>query len=371
MQNKVFYRPTKAIVNLEAIRENVRSFVTHLEKGTSVIAVVKADGYGHGDVESARAALEAGAMMVAVATPDEAVRLREHGISGDILVMAPSPIAFAKTAAELGITVAVSGVDWVEEVLQEQFKVPLKVHLKIDCGMGRSGFLDERELWSVVQLIERAEKIILDGVFTHFSCADDGCRSTTEKQYEVFRDFLNVFPEKPRLVHAANSAAALLYPEIGLDAVRVGISLYGIAPSEFVAKNLPFPLMRALSIETELSLVRKLKKGSSISYGATYKTVDDEWVGTIPIGYADGLRRGLHGQEVLIDGERMPIVGTICMDQCMVKLSREMSVGEKVVLIGTQGNQVVEMEEWAERLGTIPYEIAVSFAKRVQRTYIS
>ena len=365
----MFYRPTKAIINLEAIKENVKSLKKYLGNKTSIIAVVKADGYGHGDVESARAALDAGATMVSVATPDEAVRLRKHGISGDILVMAPSPVSFATIAAELGITVAVSGVEWIEAILHEKFKTPLKIHIKIDCGMGRSGLVEANALHAIVEVVEQSEQVILDGVFTQFSCADDGHRSKTEKQYEVFAEFLDMFPEKPRLIHASNSAATFLYPEFALDAVRVGIAMYGIAPSEFVAKRLPFPLKRSLGIESELALVKKLKKDSTISYGATYKVAEDEWIGTIPIGYADGLRRGLRGQEVLIGGERMPIVGTICMDQCMVRLSREMAVGEKVVLIGKQGDEEIEIEEWAERLGTIPYEIAVSFAGRVPRMY--
>ncbi|MBO1910674.1 alanine racemase, partial [Microvirga sp. 3-52] len=187
--------------------------------------------------------------------------------------------------------------------------------------------------------------------------------------YANFMNFVALFPKKPRLVHASNSAATLLYPDYKLDAIRFGIGLYGIAPSEYVGKKLPFALKRALSLETELAHVKRLEKGASVSYGATYQSLDDEWIGTLPIGYADGLRRGLRGQEVLIGGKRVPIVGTICMDQCMVKLSEEMLVGEKVVLLGKQGNEEINMEEWAERLDTIPYEIAVSLSKRIPRVY--
>lgn len=371
MESTDCYRPTKAMVNLDAIKENVKSLKHYLGTGTSIIAVVKANGYGHGDVETARAALKAGAVMVSVATPDEAVWLRENGIGGDILVMAPTPVAFAKTAASLDIIVAVSGNRWLEEVLQvqEQFENPLKIHMKIDCGMGRVGLRDAETLHAMVDMVEQSKNIVLDGVFTHFPCADDGCRSTTEKQCEVFKEFVALLPEKPRLVHASNSAAALLYSEYAFDAVRFGIGLYGIAPSAYVEANLPFKLQRSLNVESELAYVKELPKGSEISYGATYKTTTDEWIGTIPIGYADGLRRGLQGQEVLIAGERMPIIGTICMDQCMVKLPREMPVGEKVVLIGKQGNEEIKVEEWAERLETIPYEIVVSISSRVPRVY--
>lgn len=341
------YRPTKAIVHTGAIQENIKSLRKYLRKETAIIAVVKADAYGHGIVEVARAALQAGVEMVSVATPDEAVLLRENGIESDILVMAPTTIDFAEVAAELAISVTVSDEKWLQEVLsiKSDWKHRLKIHVKIDSGMGRVGVRDKAVLQKMIELINETKGFQLEGAFTHFPCADDGCVQTTKEQFEHFEELVSVFPEKPRLVHASNSAATLLYPEYALDAVRFGIGLYGIAPSNYVAGELPFALRSALSIESELSFVKKLEKGQPISYGATYTTEADEWVGTIPMGYADGLKRGLRGQEVLIGGERMPIVGTICMDQCMVRLPREMPVGEKVVFIGKQGKEEVTMEE--------------------------
>ncbi len=371
MKNSIHYRPTRANVNLEAIRVNIRNLKKYLERSTGVIAVVKADGYGHGEVEVASAAFEAGAEMVSVATPDEAVRLRMAGISGDILVMGPSPFAFAEKAAELGITIAVSNAEWLQAALNHcgVFAKRLNIHVKIDSGMGRIGLRDVESLQSLVSVVNRFEQVQLDGIFTHFACADEENPCRTEEQFTMFMKLVQTLPEKPRLVHASNSAATLLYPEYALDAVRFGIGLYGIAPSEYVGGRLPFLLERPLQVESELAHVKLLEAGNRISYGGTYITIEDEWIGTIPIGYADGLRRGLRGQDVLIGGERMPLIGTICMDQCMVKLPREMAVGEKVVLIGRQGEEEVTMEEWAERLGTIPYEIAVSIAKRVPRIY--
>ncbi|MEK5068315.1 alanine racemase [Sporosarcina sp. FSL K6-1508] len=371
MENPVHYRPTQVIVELEAIRTNVRNLKAYLGSETSIIAVVKADGYGHGDVEVAHSAFEAGAEMVSVATPDEAVRLRVAGISGDILVMGPSPLMFAEKAAELGITITVSSAEWLQSALDisESFKRPLKVHVKVDSGMGRIGLRDVDALRSLASVIERSNQVLLDGIFTHFACADEENPVSTEEQFKMFMKLVQTLPEKPRLVHASNSAATLLYPEYALDAVRFGIGLYGIAPSEYVGGKLPFRLERSFVLESELAYVKLLEAGNRISYGGTYETSEAEWIGTIPIGYADGLRRGLRGQEVLIGGERMPIIGTICMDQCMVKLPRELLVGEKVVLIGRQGGEEITMEEWARRLGTIPYEIAVSIAKRVPRIY--
>ncbi|MGN7386479.1 alanine racemase [Sporosarcina sp. SAFN-015] len=366
-----YYRPTKAIVDLHAIQENINSLKQYLPHHTSVIAVVKADGYGHGEVEVAQAAIEAGARMVSVATPDEALHLRDGGVTADILVMGPSPVSFAEKATELGIRVTVSDAQWLRQASEmiERVDRPLNVHVKIDSGMGRIGLRDEKAIREISEVIEGTTTIRLEGTFTHFACADeeDSCR--TEEQFNRFMELVDKFPQRPPLVHASNSAATLLYPEYALDAVRFGISLYGIAPSSYVGTKLPFELKKAFTLETELAYVKKLEKGSKISYGGTYETEQDEWIGTLPIGYADGLKRGLRGQEVLIAGERMPIVGTICMDQCMVKLPRELPVGEKVTLLGRQGEEEITMEEWADRLGTIPYEIAVTIGKRVPRIY--
>ena len=365
------YRPTRAIVNLRAIQENIENLKTYLPNHTGIIAVVKADGYGHGEVEVARAAIEAGALMVSVATPDEAIHLRAGGITADILVMGPSPVHFAEKAAELGIHITVSDAEWLRQATMTVGKSsdPLKIHVKIDSGMGRIGLRDEKMLLEIVEVIEETPAIRLEGVFTHFACADEEDPSRTEEQFDRFMELVDKFPQRPTLVHASNSAATLLYPEYALDAVRFGISLYGIAPSAFVGTKLPFELKKAFTLETELAYVKLLEKGNRVSYGGTYETERNEWIGTLPIGYADGLKRGLRGQEVLIDGERVPIIGTICMDQCMVKLPREMQVGEKVTLIGRQGDEEITMEEWADRLGTIPYEIAVTIGKRTPRIY--
>ncbi|MBB4826866.1 alanine racemase [Sporosarcina luteola] len=365
------YRPTVAAVKLDAIKRNVQNLKAYLKENTEVIAVVKADGYGHGDVETARAALEAGAAMVAVATPDEALRLREGGISADILVMGPSPEEFAARALQENIIVTVSDAEWVANTAEELQVIPgkLKIHVKVDSGMGRIGLRSEDQLHSLLDAVDRHGRIEIDGVFTHFACADEPDPSRTEEQFRTFMKFVDLLPIRPRLVHASNSAATLLYPDFALDAVRFGISLYGVAPSPYTNTKLPFQLERAMTIETELAYVKLLPKGSQISYGGTYETSEDEWIGTIPIGYADGLRRGLGGHEVLIQGKRMPIVGTICMDQCMVKLSHELPIGERVTLIGRQGEEEIKFEEWAAALGTIPYEIMVSISKRVPRIH--
>ena len=369
MFNETDYRPTRAIINTEAIEYNARQLISYLPENTQLIAVVKSDGYGHGVAQAASAASRAGADMFAVATPDEAMTLRKTQPTADILVLGVSPVSFVETAAQHNIILTVTSTEWVNRVIAlPQFENSCRVHVKIDSGMGRIGVRTEEELAQLAACIEQSD-LMLDGVFTHFAHADEEGREPTKRQFELFMRLVDSLPSRPRLIHASNSAGVLLYPEYSLDAVRFGISLYGIPPSTTVANHLPFPLRRAFTIETELAYVKCMTDGEKISYGGTYEAADGEWIGTLPIGYADGLKRSLGGQDVLIDGRRVPIVGKICMDQCMIRLPRRYPEGEKVVVIGKQGNEEILMEEWSGRLDTIPYEIAVTFSTRIPRIY--
>lgn len=371
MTGKVNYRPTYAAVDISAIRANVRKLREQLPAETSVIAVVKADGYGHGAAESARAAFKEGAIMAAVATPDEALELRDSGIQQPILVLGPVPIAFIKEAIRQDITVTIPGVQWAQAAVAELQgrEETLKTHVKIDTGMGRIGVRSEEEIIELLKILEGTSAIQVEGIFTHFATADEQNTESTEEQFGKFIQLAACFPERPKLLHAANSAAALRFPDFALDAVRFGIGMYGIAPSEVVANELPFQLERALRLETEITFVKEVHANDPISYGGTYIAQQDEWIATLPIGYADGLKRGLRNQQVLVRGKRVPIVGTICMDQCMIRLPERLPEGEPVVLLGKQGNEEITMEEWATRIGTIPYEITVTIARRVQRQY--
>ncbi|ARD48015.1 alanine racemase [Sporosarcina sp. P33] len=370
MFNETEYRATRAIIDTAAIKRNAERVISFLPENTKLIAVVKSDGYGHGAARAAAAAVEAGAEMLAVATPDEAMTLRKTIRTVDILVLGCSPVSFAGVAAEHDIILTVTSVNWVKQLIGQKIAdKKCRVHVKIDSGMGRIGVRTEEELMQLIACINETP-LSIDGIFTHFSRADEKDREPTRRQFERFMRLVNCLPEKPRLVHASNSAAALVFPEYALDAVRYGISLYGIAPSDEVAKCLPFPLEKAMTIETELVYAKRTAAGEKISYGGKYGAAEGEWIGTLPIGYADGLKRSLTGQEVLIDGKRVPIVGTICMDQCMIRLPCEYPEGEKVVLIGSQGSEEITMEEWAARLHTIPYEIAVTFSTRIPRVHM-
>lgn len=362
-----FYRPTFAAIDLNAIKMNILNLKLHLKSNVDVIAVVKANAYGHGDLEVAQTAVEAGASMLAVATPDEAIRLREKGIESPLLVLGASPPSFADVAARQNICLTIFNQDWLDKV--HVLPKSLCVHIKVDTGMGRLGVQTEEELSSFLQSINSRQDIHIDGVFTHFSTADEEDDTYFQQQVTKFERFLTLFKDKPRLVHAANSAASLVHKESIFDAVRFGISLYGLAPSPHVKNISPFELEPALTLHTELVQVKRMKESSAISYGATYRTQQEEWIGTLPIGYADGMLRGLSGQEVLIRGKRFPIIGRICMDQCMVRLDEEMSIGEKVVLLGRQGYETIHIDEWAQKLLTINYEIPCLLSGRIPRVY--
>ncbi|WP_342471069.1 alanine racemase [Ureibacillus sp. FSL K6-3587] len=369
MRNNKHFRPTKAIIDLDAIKYNVLQLKKHIQPNVKIIAVVKANAYGHGDVEVTKAALEAGASMLAVATPEEALHVRKHLPTVDILVLGYSPVSFAEYAANENITLTVYSSDWVEEAKKSCNK-PLKLHIKVDTGMHRIGVTSEKELRSLYEKIQSAEQFILDGIFTHFATADEEDDSYFQKQANRFEQFLKALPEKPRLVHVANTATALIKDaRLQYDAVRFGISMYGLAPSEFVKSKLPYPLKPAFSLETELVAVKQIGPGESVGYGATFTAEQPTYIGTLPIGYADGLIRKYSGQDVLIDGKRVPIVGRICMDQCMIALPAAYNIGEKVVLIGKQKNEEITIDEWAAKVDTINYEVPCIITSRVPRIY--
>ncbi|WP_312143752.1 alanine racemase [Lysinibacillus capsici] len=372
MKTQQFFRPTKAIIDLQAIQQNVKNLKEFLRPNVQIIAVVKANAYGHGDVAVARAALEAGATVLAVATPDEALHIRAHFEEPDILILGASPVSFAPYAAQQRIILTAFADDWIQQAasLLVDEALPLRLHIKIDSGMGRIGIRSEQELLELYQTIQSTDHMELDGIFTHFATADEEDTLHFDQQVQFFEKCLAVIPNKPRLVHASNTAASLVKdPHLQYDAVRFGISMYGLSPSSYVKSILPFPLLPAFSLESELVHVKQIKSGDPVGYGATYVAPTDMWIGTIPIGYADGVIRKLGGQEVLIDGQRMPIVGRICMDQCMVALPKAYAIGEKVTLIGQQGQNRISIDEWATKLETINYEIPCMITARVPRIY--
>ncbi|RTQ94565.1 alanine racemase [Lysinibacillus telephonicus] len=371
MQNIQHFRPTKAIIDLQAIQNNVRHLKEYLKPNVQIMAVVKANAYGHGDIEVAHAAIEAGASMLAVATPDEALHVRKHFPNIDILILGYAPVLFAPYAANENITLTVFSTEWVQNVQSlKTLTKPLKLHIKIDTGMGRIGVTKIEDLLHLYNTINSSSNLIVDGVFTHFATADEEDESYFNKQANMFEQFISALPAKPRIVHAANTATMLMKDKhLQFDAVRFGISMYGLAPSAYVKTKLPFPLQTAFSLETELIEVKQIQAGQSIGYGATFTATEPSYIGTIPIGYADGLIRKYSGQHVLLDGIRVPIVGRICMDQCMILLPTAYNIGEKVTLIGKQKEEEITIDEWASKVDTINYEVPCIITSRVPRIY--
>lgn len=374
MQEKVHYRETWAEVNLDAIGYNVQQMKQKLPEETKMFAVVKADGYGHGAAEVAKRALKAGADALAVALLEEALELREAGITVPILVFGWVAPEDTPIAADHQLTLTFFQKEWMEQVKLYQFAQPLKLNMKWDTGMGRVGIRTETELEELVDELADAPNVRLTGIYTHFATADEQDLTYFKRQQARFQSLWQTFHKRwrsPVAIHIGNSAASIRFPDDMYHFIRFGIAMYGLYPSETVKQEDMIDLKQAFSLHSRLIHVKQIDAGESVSYGATHTAEKPEWIGTIPIGYADGWIRKLQGFEVLVGGKRMPIVGRICMDQTMIHLDKEYPIGTKVTLIGKQGNEAISMDEVARYLDTINYEIPCNIGKRVPRIYVT
>lgn len=374
---KPFCRDTWVEVDLDAIRSNVQTFRRHLPNQTGIMAVVKADGYGHGSVRVGQEALNSGADSLAVAMLDEAIVLREAGIKAPILVLGYTPPESVGEASRLGIELTAYSADWIEEanhILQPSGNAPVGIHIKTDTGMGRLGVRDEAELLQVVTAIEGSSNLEWTGIFTHFACADEPDTTHVRRQHERFQSFVQSLRAKGKKlpkIHCCNTAAAIAFPEWGYDTIRLGIGLYGLYPSPYMKERADLPLVPALSLKTRIAHVKTAAEPFTVSYGATYTTQPGEQVATIPIGYADGFSRLLSNRgAVLHQGNRAAIVGRICMDQAMVRIVQGTAqVGDEVVLYGKQGDEEISLDEVAALIGTINYEVPCMLNYRIPRVY--
>lgn len=371
-----FYRDTWVEIDLDAVEQNVANMKRRLPSDMVMMAVVKANGYGHGALEVAKTALEAGAEWLAVALLDEAVALRKNGIDAPILVLGPIRATDIVVAAKYHISLTVFQPEWVEQASQGyQSEEPVFFHIKCDTGMGRIGIRRSDEAKALVEQIKKDERFVIEGAFTHFSTADEDDATYFEKQYHQFETMIGWLAEygiHPNIIHCGNSAATLKYPAAKrnlFNMVRYGVAMYGMSPSPEMKDHLPFELKPAFSLHSRLTHVKKVEAGAAISYGAMYHAPDAEWIGTVPIGYADGWIRALGGADVLIGGKRCPIVGRICMDQLMCRLPREIAVGTEVTLIGQDGKNEITADDLAEKLQTINYEVTCMISPRVPRIY--
>ncbi len=370
------FRATWVEIDLGAVQENVAE-LSRLAQPAELLAVVKADGYGHGAVPISRAALAAGASWLGVALVEEGVVLREAGIDAPVLVLSePGPDAAPAVVAHdlTPVVYTTEGIDRLAKAVVERgTDEALSVHLKIDTGMHRVGAPPE-EAVALAQRVHQRTQLRLGGICTHLAVADEVDDPYTGEQLARFGGVLDDLERaglRPALVHAANSAGLLAFPDARFDLVRVGIAIYGIAPAPELAGRVT--LRPALSLKARVSHVKTLPAGARLSYGLRYEMARAGRVATVPIGYADGVPRNLAevGGEVVVRGRRHPIAGTVTMDQLMVDVGDDaVEVGDEVVLIGRQGTAEVTAQEWAERLGTIPYEIVCGIGPRAPRSYI-
>jgi alanine racemase len=361
---------TWVTVDLDAIKNNVRYFLDRTS--VQVMAIVKANAYGHGAVQVAQAALEAGATWCGVARATEAQELRQAGLDCPILLLGYTPEAQYEEMITRQVSMTVWDTKQIENISRVASKINrrAKLHLNVDTGMSRLG-ADPKEVIGMLHEIAAFPNIQIEGLFTHFARADETDSRPTDIQEEQFHELLANLKGagiQIPLVHAANSAASLTRPSANFDCVRVGIAMYGLQPSS--ERPLPRNFRPALTWKSILSQVKLLPPGRGISYGHEYVTSRTERIGTVPVGYADGFRR-VPGNHVLVGGRKVPVVGRVTMDQIMVQLDAvpEANAGDEVVLLGAQREQRITAEEIADRWGTINYEVTSGIAHRVPRIY--
>ena len=363
-----------AWIDAAAIEANART-LAGLAAPAATCAVVKADGYGHGSVTAARAALDGGATWLAVAQVAEARVLRGAGVEAPILLLSELRADEIEPALALGLRLVVYRPETIDELSRraEALGVPsVRCHLKVDTGMRRVG-CEPADAVERARLILAAPCLALEGTMTHLAMADEPDDPTTDAQLDRFDAVLAAFTEAgidPGLRHAANSAGTIAFPRSRYDLVRAGIAVYGIAPSPALAAHVD--LAPALRWVSSVSLVKRVRAGERVSYGHLHRFADDTVVATVPVGYADGYRRrlGLVGGEVLVAGARRPVVGVVTMDQFVVDCGPDgggVAVGDEVVLLGRQGDDEIPAAEVAGRLDTIGYEVVCAISARVER----
>jgi len=372
-------RPTWAEIDLDNLRHNIMEIKHTISSYTRLCAIVKADAYGHGAVEVAKEALECGASYLGVAFLEEALELRTNGITAPILILGFTPESQFDKIIKYSITQTIYNLKYAVALSECALKhnKKAKVHIKIDTGMSRIGFCPEACLTDDFKKLFSLQGLEIEGIFTHFARADERDRSFTDEQFRVFREVVNALEKegyKIPIKHAANSAGIIQYPETHLDMVRPGIILYGLYPSDEVPKDL-ISLKPVMRLKTRVSNVKVLPKGKAISYGGTFITQRKSIIATLPVGYADGFSRLLSSKaQVLIKGQRAPVVGRVCMDQCMVDVTDiqgTVSIGDEVTLMGEDGDNRVPAEELAKLTGTINYEVVCGISRRVPRVYIN
>jgi alanine racemase len=368
----------EAVIDLDAVRTSTAELVRRAGSA-AVMAVVKADGYGHGMLPCARAALEAGAQWLGAAKPAEALELRAAGIDVPILAWLAGPHDDLTPAVAAGIDLS-AGAPWMVRQLEAAAAAsgrPARVHLNVDTGLHREGATaaDWPELLSAAQQGQAAGTLEIIGIWSHFALADDPGHPTVRAQLTHFREALEVAATlgvRPQIRHLANSAATLANPAAHFDLVRPGVAVYGLSPGPLVGRSADLGLVPAMTLTAEVALTKRVPAGSGVSYGHRYHTVTESTLALVPLGYADGVpRHATNLGEVLVGGRRRAIAGTVCMDQFVVDVENDLvAPGDQVVLFGPGDRGEPTAQDWAEAIGTINYEIVTRVGPRVPRRYV-
>jgi len=369
-------RPVWAEVDLDAIKFNINN-IKSISNEREVVAVVKADAYGHGAVDIVPTLLENGASRLAVAMISEALELRNNNINAPIMILGYTPLEYGKELIENDIEQTVYDLDYAKGLseIAESLGKKAKIHIAIDTGMGRIGFLPGEETVNIIEEIVKLKGIDVIGMFTHFATSDEVDKTYTYEQFNKLNSVISSLKERKIEIpfkHVSNSGAIIDMPETFLEGVRAGIILYGYYPSDEVEKD-KLSLKKALTLKTKVSHVKELDKDMYISYGRTFKTSRKSVIATIPVGYADGYSRLLSGKaKVIINGKAAPVVGRICMDQCMVDVTDigEVNVGDEVILLGEYNGIKYDADDMAKDIGTINYEVICMLKQRIPRVYM-
>lgn len=368
---------TWAEVDLDAIAHNMREIRRITNENTQIMAVVKADAYGHGFMETAKTLLENGADRLAVAVLQEGKQLRSRGVDVPILILGASGPEDAEDIINFDITPNVFDYEFAKALsyTAEKKEKVTKVHIKLDTGMSRIGFVvddgDNEEIINEILKVSRLPYIEIEGIFSHFATSDESDRQYTLLQFERFMRVVKALEEHGLHIpikHICNSAGIMMYPEMHLDMVRPGVILYGMYPSNEVDKS-RLDLIPAMTLKSSITLVKEVEPGRGVSYGKEYITDSITKIATVPIGYADGyLRKIAKKGRMLVDGVKVPIIGRICMDQCMIDVTNVHNInrGDEAIIFGREGITIDDLAGWLE---TINYEVACVIGKRIPRIY--
>lgn len=366
-----------AEVNLDHLIHNLKQIRQHVGEETKIAAVVKANGYGHGALEMADTLLSHGADMLAVSSINEAVEIRKQNPKAQTLVLGYTPTENIEEAIKHGVIQTIYSYEqgMAYSKVAEKIGMGMSIHIKIDTGMNRIGFQPNEETIKEIIKIYQLPNIKINGIFSHLACADEADKTFSYWQYEQFLEFVEILKEndiKIPMKHISNSAAIMDMPDMNMDLVRPGIILYGLYPSNEVKKDV-LNLKPVMSFKTRISHIKTLSKSGGISYGLKYQGQKGQKIATIPVGYADGYTRLLSNKgHAIVKGEKVPVVGTVCMDQCMLDVSQiqDVRAGDEVLLFGGDSSSSISTEEVAECIGTINYETICMVGRRVPRIYI-